>query len=237
MFVSPGSYSVKGSPERVQVPLGGDAHLPCRLHPASDVRSLTVLWELNGTQVYSYRSKSPSSDVDARFMDRTSLNDTDMSSGNISLTLHNITEEDEGMYTCIVPRRFKATVTLVVGYSKGLFVSPGKYSVNGSPKRVVVPLGGDALLPCHLHPASDVRSLTVLWEFNGTQVYSYRSKSPSSDVDARFMNRTSLNDTDMSSGNISLTLHNITEEDEGMYTCIVPRRFKATVHVAVGEFC
>ncbi|KAM9717596.1 uncharacterized protein ACNS7B_021231 [Menidia menidia] len=117
----------------------------------------------------------------------------------------------------------------------------GSSSVIGSPEQVVARAGGHALLPCHVEPPFDVHSLTVVWIFNGSQsVHVYRSGAddPSGSSEA-FRGRTSLDKAALTTGNISLTLSNVTHEDAGVYTCEMPKLrpqvWKANVTLIVRE--
>ena len=109
-----------GSHEPIKVVVGDDVILPCHVEPQFYVTNLTVEWRLNEIKVHVYRSGGydPSSQ-DQRFKDRTSLFPDEMAHGNISLKLTNVTQNDAGIYTCIVPKlqgQFKkGNVRLIVG--------------------------------------------------------------------------------------------------------------------------
>lgn len=114
-----GESDVIGSLEPIKVVVGGDVILPCHVKPPFYVTNLTVEWRLNETKVLVYRSRGydPFSQ-DQRFKDRTSLFLDEMAHGNVSLKLTNVTQNDAGNYTCIVPNlqgQFKkGNVTLIV---------------------------------------------------------------------------------------------------------------------------
>ncbi|XP_042260789.1 uncharacterized protein LOC121892068 [Thunnus maccoyii] len=114
-----GESDVIGSLEPIKVVVGGDVILPCHVEPPFYVTNLTVEWRLNETKVLVYRSRGydPFSQ-DQRFKDRTSLFLDEMAHGNVSLKLTNVTQNDAGNYTCIVPKlqgQFKkGNVSLIV---------------------------------------------------------------------------------------------------------------------------
>ncbi|KAM9717508.1 uncharacterized protein ACNS7B_021160 [Menidia menidia] len=89
-----------------------------------DVSSLSIEWKFNGTQVVYYRRSGGDADAaDERFRNRTSLDHKKLSNGTIILTVHNVTEEDDGRYTCRLKYKDKksneAPVTLVVVRKNG----------------------------------------------------------------------------------------------------------------------
>ncbi|XP_042260862.1 uncharacterized protein LOC121892105 isoform X2 [Thunnus maccoyii] len=115
-----GESDVIGSHEPIEVVVGGDVILPCHVKSKDNVTNLTVEWRLNKTKVLVYRSgRYDPFSQDQRFKDRTSLFLGDkMASGNISLKLTNVTQNDAGNYTCIIPKlqgQFKkGNVSLIV---------------------------------------------------------------------------------------------------------------------------
>ncbi len=123
VFVSPEESDVIGSHEPVKVTVGDDTILPCHLEPPFDVNNLTVEWKRNGKEVHVYRSRDDDLvNQDKNFKDRTSLFHDEMSRGNISLKLTNVTELDAGNYTCHVPKLDsqvrRGNVILIVGEYK-----------------------------------------------------------------------------------------------------------------------
>ncbi|KAG8005915.1 Butyrophilin subfamily 3 member A3, partial [Nibea albiflora] len=118
----------------------------------------------------------------------------------------------------------------------------GESDVVGSHEPVKATVGQDVILPCHLEPPFDVSTLTVEWKCNRTIVHLYRSGADDVHTqDKNFKNRTSLFHEEMSRGNISLKLTNVTELDAGNYSCCVPKldsqvkRGNVILTVAPGE--
>ncbi|KAL7375901.1 hypothetical protein ABVT39_026237 [Epinephelus coioides] len=206
-----------------------------------------VLWKRNGAIVHIYRAMADHPpDQDENFRGRTSLFRDEMARGNISLKLTNVTKRDAGTYTCHVPslksKIWKGNVTLIVEpreeTNQGNRTNNSDTEPNGSyglsnvtvpqePVKVVV--GEDAILGCHLVPPLNATSLgvrwiqEVVWKRNGFTVHVYRANGDSLDnQDKNFTNRTSLFRDEMSRGNISLKLTNVTKRDAGTYTCHVP---------------
>ncbi|XP_051251034.1 uncharacterized protein LOC127360621 isoform X4 [Dicentrarchus labrax] len=139
-----------------------------------------------------------------------------LTKGNLSLKLSTVALSDAGRYRCSIHTdklQKSCYVNLTVGESK----------VIGSHDPVTVRVGYDVILPCHLEPPFDVRTLTVKWTRNKTVVHvSRHGKDYLNDQDENFRNRTSLFHEEMTNGNISLKLTKVTELDAGSYTCNVP---------------
>uniref|UniRef100_A0A8C4GYL5 Ig-like domain-containing protein n=1 Tax=Dicentrarchus labrax TaxID=13489 RepID=A0A8C4GYL5_DICLA len=213
MFVSAGQPDVIGSDKPVTVTVGEDVILPCHLGPPFNVRTLTVEWTRDGQYVHVWRQgKDYLNDQDENFRGRTSLFHEEIIRGNISLKLTSVTELDAGSYTCNVPK-LQSQVK-----KNFIILTVGEYN-----KPVTVTVGDNVILPCHLEPPFDVRSLTVVWTRDGQYVHVYRSRmdDPGSQ-DKNFRGRTSVFHEEMIRGNISLKLTNVTEMDAGSYTCFVP---------------
>lgn len=119
-------------------------------------------------------------------------------------------------------------------------VSKGQSDVIGSNKPVNVTIGDDAILPCHLEPEFDLKTQTVEWRRDQTIVHVYRNRDDDPvPQDESFRGRTSLFPDEMTRGNISLKLTNVTEQDAGEYRCFVPNLKgqikKGYVTLIVGE--
>ncbi|XP_076581124.1 butyrophilin subfamily 3 member A2-like [Chaetodon auriga] len=116
---------------------------------------------------------------------------------------------------------------LLVFVSSCLLVSvasvAGESDVIGSHEPVKVVVGDDAILPCHLEPPFDVHNLTVEWRCSETLVHIYRHEGDGADLQGEnYKGRTSLFLEEMTRGNISLKLTNVSERDAGKYTCHIP---------------
>ncbi|XP_030286906.1 myelin-oligodendrocyte glycoprotein-like isoform X2 [Sparus aurata] len=132
---------------------------------------------------------------------------------------------DAGSYKCSLPAMKKeAEVELIVG----------KYHVIGSYQPVKVLVSDDIILPCHLEPPLDVTTLSVEWRRGPALVHVYRNRrdDPVSQ-DQNFKGRTSLFQVEMTRGNISLKLTDVTEQDAGNYTCSVPKLQRSYVTLVV----
>lgn len=122
-----------------------------------------------------------------------------------------------------------------------MFVFAGESDVIGSVEPVKAYVGEDVILPCHLEPPFNVSTLTVEWKRNATYVHVYRSMKHNPNLQhSHFTNRTSLFCHEISMGNISLLLRNVSKEDEGNYTCHVPKLHsqvrKGNITLEVGKY-
>ncbi|KAM8921397.1 butyrophilin subfamily 2 member A2-like [Pelodytes ibericus] len=96
------------------------------------------------------------------------------------------------------------------------------FKVVGSEAPVVVSLGDTAVLPCRLSPPINAESMTVRWfrsKFSFT-VHLYQNGQNVDHQISEFQGRTSFNTSQITNGEVSLSIHNITPSDEGWYTCL-----------------
>ncbi|XP_051237305.1 coxsackievirus and adenovirus receptor homolog isoform X2 [Dicentrarchus labrax] len=97
-----GNCDVIGSTQTVKVKVNDVAILPC--FSTSNMTNAIVKWkqeQSNKKYVHFYRSGDDNvDDQDENFRGRTSLSRKEMSGGNVSLKLTNVTELDAGNYTC-----------------------------------------------------------------------------------------------------------------------------------------
>ncbi|MBN3312618.1 BT2A2 protein, partial [Atractosteus spatula] len=89
---------------------------------------------------------------------------------------------------------------------------------------VVVSPGEDAVLPCFLSTKESVEDLEIRW-FRGdytAPVCLYQNHQYNSETqDPAYKGRVELFSKELSRGNVSLTLRNITRSDHGRYRCMV----------------
>ncbi|KAM3590309.1 uncharacterized protein V6R79_007375 [Siganus canaliculatus] len=95
-----------------------------------------------------------------------------------------------------------------------------------SSQSVVAMIGDDVMLPCQLDPVVDATSLTVEWarpDLQPTFVH-LRHEDVELDVEENpsYKGRTSLNETKLKHGDLSLKLFKVKLSDAGIYKCFVP---------------
>uniref|UniRef100_A0A3Q1IHR9 Ig-like domain-containing protein n=1 Tax=Anabas testudineus TaxID=64144 RepID=A0A3Q1IHR9_ANATE len=99
--------------------------------------------------------------------------------------------------------------------------------VVGPPQPVVAIVGEHIILPCHLEPAVDARSMAVEWtrpDLKPRLVLVWRAgqKLNLDDENPSYRGRTSLLIDKLKSGDISLKLSKVKLSDGGKYKCYVP---------------
>ncbi|MEQ2222906.1 hypothetical protein ILYODFUR_031308, partial [Ilyodon furcidens] len=173
---------------------------------------------------------------DQQFSGRVQSDKDVLREGRIRLHVSRLRTEDSGLYECEVKTDDG------VGSAGCVLSVSGESQVIGSHDPIIATLGQNVILPCHLEPPFDVRDLTVEWTFqDGTTkvlVHLYRNRvdDPAAQ-DPKYKGRTSLFHDEMTNGNVSLKLTNLTKEDEGNYFCSVRkvcpqvRMGKITLHV------
>ncbi|XP_038588143.1 uncharacterized protein LOC119912936 [Micropterus salmoides] len=206
------------SDEPIVALAGGDVILPCRLEPAVSAAFWTVEWTKPGLDpkyIHVHQHGNLFKQQNPSYNYRTILFMDELMKGNVSLKIFSVKTSDAGTYKCFLPSIHKeASIELVVGES----------DVTGSHEPVKAVVGDDVILPCHLEPPFDVKTLTVEWKCNKSIVHVYRSmKDYLDNQDQKFKGRTSFFDDEMTRGNISLKLTNVTEQDAGNYSCFVPK--------------
>ncbi|XP_076152880.1 CD226 antigen-like isoform X2 [Alosa pseudoharengus] len=148
---------------------------------------------------------------------------SDTSPGNASLLLSNLTEEDQGEYMCVIETYSKGgirIITLIIkreGAGEGCIISePENETITRSPRESV-------LLSCS---CTDLQTKPdeIRWRgpnYNKEEFYKLTGALKPK-VKKRYSGRVQTF-SNSSPGNASLLLSNLTEEDQGEYTCVIKR--------------
>ncbi|XP_078496441.1 butyrophilin subfamily 1 member A1-like [Lissotriton helveticus] len=104
----------------------------------------------------------------------------------------------------------------------------GLFSVIGLDRPLVIPLGEDAVLPCHLSPQINAENMTIRWFKDKYQnlVHLYRDREDQYEYQMEeYRGRTTLIKDGIKAGRVSLMVHNVQPSDSGWYTCFYDTRF------------
>ncbi|XP_047676844.1 polymeric immunoglobulin receptor-like [Tachysurus fulvidraco] len=187
--------------ERITAYTGDSVLLPCSCTELHSKPETFTWW--NRTGGYNWTQISPESD---EYKERFQLVN-DHSSGNLSLLISHLTEQDGGEYRCDVNWDEYRYVRLTV---KGCSLKRNKET-----EQITAYTGDSVLLPCsctELHSKPEI----FTWEKN-TDGYNWAQISPESD---EYKKRFQLVN-DHSSGNLSLLISHLTVQDGGYYRCNV----------------
>uniref|UniRef100_A0A493T4S2 Ig-like domain-containing protein n=1 Tax=Anas platyrhynchos platyrhynchos TaxID=8840 RepID=A0A493T4S2_ANAPP len=118
-----------------------------------------------------------------------------------------------------------------------LLHDPAQLRVVGPDQPVTATVGQDVVLPCHLSPQRDARSLEVRWirdKFSET-VHHYRNgEDLYGEQMGAYAGRTELVRDGLSSGRLDLRITGLRPSDDGQYICTVKNADaydEATVHL------
>ncbi|KAM7376916.1 hypothetical protein PAMA_013614 [Pampus argenteus] len=229
-----GQSLVVGPSQPVIVNVGDDVMLPCHLEPAVDAINMTVEWarpDLKPRFVHVWHErKDHQINQHQSYKGRTSVSIESLKHGDISLKLSKVKLSDNGTYRCYIPDlTINSTVEIVVG--QPLLVGPSQ--------PVIVNVGDDVILPCHLEPAVDAINMTVEWarpELNPRFVHVWHGrKDHQINQHQSYKGRTSVSIESLKHGDISLKLSKVKLSDNGKYRCYIPGLNKdSTVELVVG---
>ncbi|XP_054663350.1 butyrophilin subfamily 3 member A2-like, partial [Grus americana] len=105
-----------------------------------------------------------------------------------------------------------------------LRLGSGYFSVVGPDRPLQVTMGQDVVLPCHLSPSMDARSLDIRWiwhSFSKT-VHHYRNREDLyGEQMEEYVGRTELVRDGLSRGRLDLRISALRPSDDGQYVCTV----------------
>ncbi|XP_047241592.1 immunoglobulin superfamily member 10-like isoform X2 [Girardinichthys multiradiatus] len=173
----------------------------------------TVEWRTKvDRKVHVYKNGSDQPEEQNQFYrTRTKMNEDLLRTKDLSLTLKHPTDEDSGIYTCIVSSR------------KGNILMKNRVHLQVKVQQVKVDSGVESvLLPCR----TTVRlpeDATVEWRTKGDRkVHVYKNGSDHPKEQNQFYRtRTKMNEDLLVTKDLSLTLKHPTDKDSDIYTCIV----------------
>ncbi|XP_055012213.1 butyrophilin subfamily 3 member A3-like [Boleophthalmus pectinirostris] len=114
-----GQNTMVAPSQPIRAPVGSDVTLPCQLEPVKDLRNMVVEWarhDLTPRYVHIRRDGLDFlRDQNSLYLGRTSLSESRLQQGDMSLSLTRVRPSDVGTYTCYMPQiNVKAEVSLLV---------------------------------------------------------------------------------------------------------------------------
>ncbi|KAK7878140.1 hypothetical protein WMY93_031221 [Mugilogobius chulae] len=208
-------------PETIVQMIGADLQLPCLsfFHESvEELKWLKLRIEADGVKydtIFHYknnRSQSPTPPA-PQYRGRVQLKDPQMRRGELSVTLRRIRAEDSGIYKCSVTHsntyeyKVRQTVAVTDPVLKPISRRPGQ--------------------ECELRCNSPFRGKVELlkWTKDGRfikdrEVYYFNQNFKPQHVPGPvFGDRVELSDPELSRGELSIVLKNLTLKDSGFYTC------------------
>ncbi|XP_062374201.1 polymeric immunoglobulin receptor-like [Sardina pilchardus] len=138
---------------------------------------------------------------------------SDSSPGNASLLLTDLTEEDQGNYSCEIKRNERKEIRVITLIIKRCIISePEEETITRSP-------GESVLLSCS---CTDLQTKPgeIVWSVVDKKGLSVLTGDLLPEDKKRYSGRVQTF-RDISPGNMSLLLSNLTEEDQGEYLCLL----------------
>ncbi|XP_035204218.1 butyrophilin subfamily 1 member A1-like isoform X2 [Oxyura jamaicensis] len=98
------------------------------------------------------------------------------------------------------------------------------FSVKGPPDPVVMAVGQDVVLPCHVSPEQSVQDMEVTWFREQFTPFVHRYKGGQDqygDQMVQYQGRTELLKDGLANGSVALRIFRVQLSDKGLYTCFV----------------
>ncbi|XP_028811606.1 uncharacterized protein LOC114765582 isoform X3 [Denticeps clupeoides] len=211
---------VKGPSGPLQVQLGDSVLLPCSVRTPVPLEELEVEWRRSDSETLvllfqdgEERGEEP------EFRNRAHFFTEEISRGNFSLFLTDVTPADAGMYRCSVHTDTE------YGDATALIQHVERLVVSGAPKAVSARVGDDVTLGCsvdsHVPPE---RMEKVVWKRPDQDVIVLLYKGGEVLHDSsheRYRGRAEFFPAEIHKGNFSLRLKEVRTEDEGDFMCEV----------------
>ncbi|KAJ8287192.1 hypothetical protein GJAV_G00048720 [Gymnothorax javanicus] len=222
LFCACGSeaFTVQGPAVPLVVQMGASVTLPCSADTRLPLSELEVQWmkEDSGTLVHLFlEGKSRPESQSPSYRGRAEFFPEQVFKGNFSLLLVNITNEDKGLYKCVVHTDQDSHETMVE-------IDIERLVVTGAVEPVFAYVGEDVILNCSVDTHVPVGQLEVEWvkinELVLVLLFAEGENIPESQ-DERFRGRAEFFSEEIPKGNFSMKLRDIRTEDKGEFMCKV----------------
>ncbi|KAL4647794.1 hypothetical protein GN956_G8822 [Arapaima gigas] len=205
-------FQVHGPAEPIVTQVSARVVLPCFVDSSLPVKELGVEWRRTDTEAIVHlfqEGDSRPESQDPSYMDRAQFFTQEISKGNFSLLLENITTKDEGTYKCLVYTNLGKNETLVE-------INIGGLLVKGADKPVYAHAGEVVVLQCSVDTSRPVEKLQVEWIKTENEILLY-----SAGRFDRLWDRAEFFTEEIPKGNFSMKLRNFKIQDKGEYVCNV----------------
>uniref|UniRef100_A0A3B4A037 Ig-like domain-containing protein n=1 Tax=Periophthalmus magnuspinnatus TaxID=409849 RepID=A0A3B4A037_9GOBI len=146
----------------------------------------------------------------------------------------------EGPTFGFVGKRLTTTATSPQQCGNATFISSGQNTLVVPSQPIIAPVGSDVTLPCQLDPVKDLRDMVVEWSRHDlTPRYIHIRRDGLDfliDQNSLYLGRTSVSESRLQQGDMSLSLTRVRASDGGKYRCYIPQTdTEAEVTLLVGE--
>ncbi|KAJ8287185.1 hypothetical protein GJAV_G00048650 [Gymnothorax javanicus] len=214
------AYTVLGPAVPLVVRTGRSVTLPCSASTPLPTLDLEVQWirEDSGSIVHMFQEGGSRSESQSpSYRGRAEFFSEEISKGNFSLLLMNVTYKDKGLYKCVVlsDRESRETTARI---------DVERLTVTGAVEPVFAYAGEDVILHCTVDAHVPVGELQVQWiKKNGeilVLLFDEGESRPESQ-DERFRGRAEFFSEEIPKGNFSMKLRDMKTEDRGEFMCRV----------------
>ncbi|KAJ8287165.1 hypothetical protein GJAV_G00048380 [Gymnothorax javanicus] len=218
--ISTEAFTVLGPAVPLVVQAGRSVTLPCSADTPLPTLDLEVQWMRvdSGSIVHMFqKGGSRSESQRPSYRGRAEFFSEEISKGNFSLLLMNVTSKDKGLYKCVVLSDQESRETTVR-------IDVERLTVTGAVEPVFAYVGEDVILNCTVDTHVPVIDLQVQWiKIDGeilVLLFDEGESRPESQ-DERFRGRAEFFREEIPKGNFSMKLRDIKTEDRGEFMCRV----------------
>ncbi|KAJ8338622.1 hypothetical protein SKAU_G00354080 [Synaphobranchus kaupii] len=199
---------------------GVSVMLPCSVGTPIPLHELEVQWMRGDsvTLVHLFQDgESRPESQNPAYIGRAEFFTKEISKGNFSLLLRNVTTEDRGLYKCVVHTEHESNETHVE-------IDIERLVVTGADVPIFAYARDDVILNCSVDTHVPLKELQVEWlKTNGeilVLLFAEGQNRPESQNE-RFIGRAEFFSEEIPKGNFSMKLKNVKTEDNGEFQCKV----------------